>query len=190
MNDFLRDLMHLGKRLVEASEAIQSELDKRSPIDRPRQVRTSASSNSATVGATTSSSSSRIHISDLYARHLLNGCPDPLNLLTVAEAEEFLDCVIDPCTTGESEYIGVHYGCADERSMYVSLSVSAQMPWDYVAEEVSTQPAPKAVGEEALTSGDMLYVRQGEHFFWIYGRNVEQTTIYSIAQHVANRLSD
>ena len=121
---------------------------------------------------------------------MLSGCPDPLELLTAHEAERLMGCdIATPSTTGEEEYISCHYGCADDRSMYIALTVSALMPWDFVTNEVTSQAAKQAVGDEALVAGDILYVRQGERFFWIYGRGVEETDIYRIAEHVASKLA-
>lgn len=189
MADFLNDLLRIGKKVIEVSEALQAEIDKREPKPRPRSTTTetsSASDSSRAVG----SNSPAPNLSSLYVKHLMNGCPDPLTLLTVEDAERLMQCAIStPSTSGEEEYIGAHYGCEDDRSMYVSLSVSALMPWDYVRDEVTTSPAPQSVGDEALVSGDMLYVRQGERFFWIYGRGVDQSTIYAIAQHVAAKMA-
>lgn len=190
MADFLNDLLRIGKKVIEASEALQAEIDKREPKPRPKSTpsqSTSSSSDSASVGG---SASPAQDLSSLYVKHLMSGCPDPLSLLTVEDAERLMRCAIStPVTTGEEEYIGAHYGCEDDRSMYVSLSVSALMPWDYVQSEVTTSPAPQSVGDEAMISDDMLYVRSGDRFFWLYGRGVEDSTIYAIANHVAAKMA-
>ena len=184
MSDFFGDLLSLGKKIIDASEKLQAEIDKQSPASSDSVSSESAADASAVSSKTTPTYSS------LYQRHVENGCHDPLKLLTVDDAERLMECVIaTPSTTGEEEYIGCHYGCADDRSMYVSLSVSALMPWDYITDEVTSQPAPRIVGDEALALGDMLYVRQGDSFFWIYGRGVDDETIYRVAEHVADRMA-
>lgn len=189
MSDLFRDLLSIGKKIIEASEAIQAEIDKHSPIE-PSTAKSAPASTSASDAATTSSGGSEWNYSLLYLQHLKDGCPDPLKLLTVEDAERLIGCVIaKPSTMEEEEYIGRHYGCADDRSMYVALTVSATMPWDFIVEEVNSQPAPHAVGDEALVAGDHLYVRQGGSFFWLYGRGVDQPTIYRIAEHVAANLA-
>ena len=186
MADFLNDLLRIGKKVIEVSEALQAEIDKREPKPRPRSTASETSSAARAVRST----SAEPNLSSLYVKHLMKGCPDPLTLLTVDDAERLMQCAIStPSTSGEEEYIGAHYGCEDDRSLCVSLSVSALMPWDYVQDEVTTSPAPQSVGDEALVSGDMLYVRQGERFFWLYGRGVDQSTIYAIAQHVAAKMA-
>ena len=202
MNDFLGDLLKIGKRVIEASEAMQAEIDRQSPVMPSVAERAPTPERAATASTETAVANAAADLfgqtptkeqptySDLYVRHLMAGCPDPMTLLTVEEAEQFLGCKVLPSTTGEEEYIGCHYGCADDRSMYVALTVSARMPWDFVTQEVTTKPAPRPVGDEAFVSDDFLYVRKGEHFFWIYGRGVDQQTIFRIADHAANRLAD
>ena len=189
MSDLFRDLLQLGRKIVEASEALQVELDRRSPVASPRRPTTVTAESTSAADESPAGSNVPQTISTWYARHVLNGCCDPLDLLTVEEAEQMMGCRVEASTTGEEEYIGVHYGCADERSMYVSLNVSATMPWDFVVHEGNAESGPKNVGEEALMSGDVLYVRQGEAFFWIYGRGIDQTTIHRIARHVAAKMA-
>ena len=172
---------------MEASEAIQSEIDKQLGTD---STASSASASVADASATAAPVGTHSPYSDLFRQHLERGCRNPLELLTKDEAESLMGCPIaTPSTTGEEEYIGAHYGCMDDRSMYVALCVSSLMPWDYIRDEVSTESAPQSVGDEALVSGEVLYVRQGESFFWLFGRGVESAVVYSIARHVANRLS-
>ena len=187
MNDFLSDLIRLGKKIIDASEALQMEIDKHSPVQAAESSRSSSESKASGDGV---SRGGKPRYSHRYEDHLRNGCPDPLKLLTVAEAEELMDCTIaTPSTTGEEEYIGCHYGCADDRSMYVALTVSALMPWDVVTSGASSQQASQVVGDEALVVGDTIYVRQGEQFFWVYGRGVDECVIYEIAKHVAGKLA-
>jgi|GEM_PF-4089856 len=187
ISDFLGNLLNLRKKIVEASEAIQAEIDKHTP---DRADTATASTTTAEASALGGQSGSGPLYLSLYERHVQDGCPDPLKLLTVAYAARLMGCMIaEPVTTGEEEYIGCHYGCADDRSMYVALTVSALMPWDFIRDEVMTQPAPRAVGDEALVADDHLYVRQGDQFFWIYGRGVDQDTIYRIADHVAAQIA-
>ena len=186
MSDFFADLLRIGKTIVEASEKIQAEIDRHEPLPRPTSESVTASSSAEAANLTGDP-----HYSQQYLKHLLNGCPDPLELLTAQDAAQLMGCAMaEPSTTGEEEYISVHYGCADDRSMYVSLSVSALMPWDFVQTEVSTSPAPQPVGDESLVADDMLYVRQGERFFWIYGRGITDATLYRIAKHVAERMAE
>ena len=183
MSEFLSDLLRIGKKIVEASELIQAEIDKHS----------SSASVAETISATEASGVSSHDLpefSSLYSQHIENGCPNPLKLLTVSEAERLMGCKIaNPTTTGEEEYVGCHYGCSDDRSMYVALCVSASMPWDYVKDEIGSEVAKRHVGDEALVAGEMLYVRSGESFFWLYGRGVNEQTVYRIAQHVAAKLN-
>ncbi len=187
MSDFLGNLLSLGRKIVEASEAIQAEIDKRDPDSSKAGAAASATDEASEFSG---QSANAPHYSSLYEQHVRNGCPDPLELLTVPAAEQLMGCVIaEPSTTGEEEYIGCHYGCADDRCMYVALTVSALMPWDFIQDEVTTQPAPRAVGDEALVADDHLYVRKGDHFFWLYGRGVDQRTIYRIADHVAAQIA-
>ncbi|MEO2030964.1 MAG: hypothetical protein ABGZ35_02650 [Planctomycetaceae bacterium] len=176
MSDLFKSLLEIGRRVVVAAA-------------KNRERSSSSASRSTASDDATATRSPAQTLPTLRDQHLAGGYRDPLSLLSAHDAARLLGRPVrNPSAHAEEEYLSCHYATVENQSIYITLSVSAGMPWDYIRDEVAVGFPSAPFGDEAFIVDDSIYVRRGETIFWVSGRGIDDPLRNRVVEHVLSKL--